>query len=93
MVSKTKNKKFSGVFGRNNLPGRHQGKHECAIINLDNFNGFGTHLVCYSEKIYFDPFGLPTPEEIINNISCLNIIIYNIKTKQVLNVVTTVYSS
>lgn len=39
--------------------------NECAIVNLDNSNGFGTHWVAYAkikyEIYYFDSFGCLPP--------------------------------
>lgn len=55
---------------RDSLPKRPR-KHECAIVNLDNSTGPGTHWVAYYKKDfsieYFDSFGnLQPPLEIIN---------------------------
>ena len=61
-------KKFRGVFSRDNLPKRIR-KEECAIINLDDVSGPGTHWVCWrnmDEDVceYFDSFGLSIPFEV-----------------------------
>ena len=37
----------------------------CGIINLDSNNEPGTHWICYDDSFYFDPFGLPPPENIL----------------------------
>lgn len=55
---------------RDRLPKRPR-KRECAIVNLDNSAGPGTHWVAYYKKNdyieYFDSFGnLQPPLEIIN---------------------------
>lgn len=55
---------------RDSLPKRPR-KHECAVVNLDNSTGPGTHWVAYYKKDsnieYFDSFGnLRPPIEIIN---------------------------
>ena len=34
-------------------------------MNLESNNGPGTHWVCYVDYFYFDPFGLPPPENIL----------------------------
>lgn len=51
---------FRGVFMRDNLPTKIR-NNECAIINLDDLNGSGTHWTCYLKREslvhYFDPFG------------------------------------
>lgn len=56
-----------GVFMRDNLPKKPR-KDECAIVNLDESLGSGTHWVCYlkkgSKKMYFDSFGLCPPLEV-----------------------------
>ena len=33
------------------------------MLNLDDSTGEGTHWVCWKNEIYFDPYGLPPPEE------------------------------
>lgn len=59
---------FRGIYSRNGLPNK-IGK-ECGIINLDDKQGPGTHLVCYRNignvVEYFDPFGLIMPNEALN---------------------------
>lgn len=55
---------------RNELPKDGPFKIECAIINLDDSHGPGTHWVAYKKSgnsvIYFDSFGnLPPPKELI----------------------------
>lgn len=54
---------------RNALPQKPFVK-ECAIVNLDDINGNGTHWVTYIKKgnniLYYDSFGnLPPPYELI----------------------------
>jgi len=59
---------FKGVFMRNELkkPPR---KNESLIINLDTNKGPGTHWVAVKKRgskiIYFDPFGVQPPKEVI----------------------------
>ena len=53
-------KTFDGVFNEDSR----QWAPYCGIINLDSNNGPGTHWVCYVDSFYFDPFGLPPPENI-----------------------------
>lgn len=77
---------FRGVFMRDNLPTQKFEK-ECAIINLDDFNGPGTHWVAYYKKgqcvYYFDSFGnLQPPLELINYLGSENKILYNYKRYQ-----------
>ena len=63
-------KNFKGVFSRDNLKGTIK-KPECAVINLDDSIGPGTHWVYYYNNYYFNPFGMPPPLEVkkyINNI-------------------------
>lgn len=60
---------FRGVFMRNALPNKPK-VNECAIINLDNYEGSGTHWVAYKKKKnivnYFDSFGdLRPPQELV----------------------------
>ncbi len=56
---------FRGVFMRNEL--KSPKRNESAILNLDTKRG--THWVAYVKRgnvaIYFDPFGLPPPVELI----------------------------
>lgn len=61
---------FKGVFMRNSLP-KHVNRNECAIVNLDNIDGPGTHWVAYKKHnnlvIYFDSYGnLAPPKELVN---------------------------
>lgn len=61
---------FRGVFMRNALPNSGPRKRECAIINLDDKNGPGTHWVAYKKTgddvIYFDSFGdLQPPRDLM----------------------------
>lgn len=54
---------------RDDLP-KKPWKNECAIVNLDDSTGNGTHWVCFRKKndeiLYFDSYGdLPPPEEIV----------------------------
>ena len=50
---------FDGVFDKNNVR-----NENCGIINLDDSNGPGKHWTCYINDMYFDPFGLPPPENL-----------------------------
>jgi len=60
---------FRGVFLRDTLPKKLK-QNECAILNLDNTSGNGTHWVAWlkrgNDKFYFDSFGLPPPTELNN---------------------------
>ena len=64
-IKQLKIKYSRGIFSRDRLP--KQIRKECGIINLDTFEGPGTHWVCYrnldSFVEYFDPFGLIMPNE------------------------------
>jgi len=59
-------KNFRGVFLRDTLPKKPK-RNECAITNLYDTSGDGTHWVvwfkCGNNKFYFDSFGLPLPTE------------------------------
>lgn len=71
---------------RNDLPARPL-QYECAVINLDDFNGPGTHWVAYYKNknsiYYFDSFGnLPPPSELIKYLGCDSKIYYNYKKYQ-----------
>ena len=61
---------FRGIFMRNALP--LAPKHtECAIVNLDDLQGPGTHWVAYKKSgnnvMYFDSFGnLKPPTDLMN---------------------------
>lgn len=62
-------KNFRGIFMRNSLPRRPFFK-ECAILNLDDKEGDGTHWVAFkkrgNEVSYFNSFGaLPPPRELV----------------------------
>lgn len=61
-------KNFRGIFMRDTLPPQGIGEREVGIVNLDSFEGKGTHWVCYSkvkDKLYyFDSFGLDPPIEL-----------------------------
>ena len=60
---------FRGVFMRDPLPSPIN-ETECAIVNLDDSNGCGTHWVCYwrggKESFYSDSFGLDPPHELFD---------------------------
>lgn len=80
-VKTSKLKYFRGVFMRNKLPKKAR-KIECGVINLDNFEGDGTHWVSYFKNkmstIYFDSFGnLQPPKEFITYIGSKSKILYN----------------
>ena len=60
-VKELKIKKFWWSFNKDSR----QWASNCGIINLDSNNGPGTHWVCYVDSFYFDPFGLPPPENIL----------------------------
>ena len=60
-VKELKIKNCDGVFNKDSR----QWAYNCGIINLDSNNGSGTHWVCYVDSFYFDPFGLPPPENIL----------------------------
>lgn len=58
---------FRGVFMRDELPRSGPRRTECAIVNLDNSKGVGTHWCSYIKRgnnvLYYDSFGLrPFPE-------------------------------
>ena len=59
--------RFNGVYSRNNLPNKiKKGAH---VINLDEYENTGTHLVALFVKpkytVYFDSFGIEhIPKEI-----------------------------
>ena len=81
-------KKFDGVFNKDSR----QWASNCGIINLDSNNGPGTHWVCYVDSFYFDPFGLPPPENIFF-IKRYNTSQYQKKKKYLFFVVTFVFFS
>ena len=66
-VKKIGLKNFCGVFLRDTLPKKPK-RNECAIMNLDDTSGDGTHCVAWfkrgDKKWYFDAFGLPPPTEL-----------------------------
>ena len=59
---------FRGVYMRNEL--RTPRRNESLIINLDSNNGPGTHWVAVKKRgnrvMYFDPFGIQPPKEVIS---------------------------
>lgn len=66
---------------RNDLP-KHSSDNECAVINLDDVDGPGTHWVAFYKKnqyaYYFDSFGnLRPPLELINYLGSRTLILYN----------------
>lgn len=79
---------FRGVYMRDALPKPPPWKNECAIVNLDNAVGPGSHWVSYRKRgnkvQYFDSFGnLRPPVELVQyfgpNVSDIQ---YNYMTKQ-----------
>lgn len=76
-------KNFRGVFMRNALPMPSQARpKECAIINLDDFDGPGTHWIAYWKNgnviHYFDSYGnLPPPSELLSYLGSNSKILYN----------------
>lgn len=71
---------------RNDLPTQCFNK-ECAVINLDDVHGPGTHWVAYYKKnkqaYYFDSFGnLQPPLELIHYLGSETKIFYNYKKYQ-----------
>jgi len=66
-VKKIGLKNFHGVFLRDTLPTWPR-RNECAILNLHNTSGNGTHWVAWfkrgNAKFYFDSFRLPPPTEL-----------------------------
>jgi len=68
-VKKIGLKNFRDVFLRDTLPKKPK-RNECAIMNLDDTSGNGTHWVAWfkhgSDKFYFDSFGLSPPTELKN---------------------------
>lgn len=62
---------FRGVFMRDALPKRGPLVKECAVVNLDDSSGTGSHWVAYRKNganvLYFDSFGdLRPPLDLIN---------------------------
>jgi len=73
---------FRGVFMRNNLPISGIRRNENGIVNLDNFEGPGTHWVAYAKRgdrvVYFDSFGnLRPPKELVKYFGNVSKIEYN----------------
>ena len=68
--------RFNGVYSRDNLPKKI--KDGTYIISLDEYADVGTHwiaLLCKSEIVYFDSFGVEhVPEEIKKFVGNKNII-------------------
>jgi len=68
-VKKIGLKNFRGVFLRDTLAKKPK-LNECAIMNLDDTSGDGTHWVAWfksgDKKWYFDSFGLHPPTELNN---------------------------
>lgn len=58
-------KNFSGVFMRDTLPKVRSKPTDSGIVNLDLHKSEGTHWVCYYYNNYFDSFGLPPPNEVV----------------------------
>lgn len=80
-ATKLQIKHFRGVFMRDNLPKRAYAR-ESAIINLDDYDGPGTHWVAYwkddNVTHYFDSYGnLQPPKELINYLGSISKILYN----------------
>lgn len=52
---------FRGVYMRNALPINGVKFNESGIVNLDDYNGFGSHWTAYKKRgnyvLYFDSFG------------------------------------
>ena len=64
---------FKGIFCKDELTSNKAGEPsdtECAIINLDNSDGTGTHWCSYYRKnrndFYFSSFGDDPPNELVN---------------------------
>ena len=60
---------FRGVFMRDDLPSKPR-LTECGILNHDDLHGPGTHWTCWYKrrglKVYFDSYGLPPPDEMVD---------------------------
>lgn len=72
---------FRGVYMRNSLPKKPL-LRECAIVNLDDKSGIGTHWVAYKKRgnhvSYFNSFGdLKPPRELIKYFGKRSVIFYN----------------
>lgn len=66
---------------RNALPHK-PNKNECAVVNLDDKDGPGTHWVAYVKRenkiVYFDSFGdLKPPNELIKYFGPKTCVLYN----------------
>lgn len=77
---------FRGVFMRDALP-TYPWDLECAIVNLDDTNGSGTHWVCYkkiySTVFYYDSLGnIPPPMELLAYFKHVGNILYNYDRQQ-----------
>lgn len=57
-------KGYSGAYVRDRLPNKNN--NVCGIINMDDSGGGGTHWTCWYEDKYFDGYGLPPPEEMLD---------------------------
>ena len=62
---------FRGVFMRDSLPKNGPHVRECAVVNLDDYQGSGTHWTAYKKQkdktLYFDSFGnLRPPQELMH---------------------------
>lgn len=85
-----RNNQFLGVYSRDNLPNQCK-PNTSLILNLDNENGPGTHWVCIYNGSpdaieYFDSYGFPPPEEVINYMKkCNKDIAYSTSQLQSLN--------
>lgn len=83
---------FRGIFMRDKLP-KKINKNESGIVNLDNYNGDGTHWTAYIKKgkniIYFDSYGnLRPPAELItffHSDNHKNVVNYNYENYQTFN--------
>lgn len=67
VAKKLKIPEFRGVYVRDRLPDKPR-KNECAVLNLDDSAGGGTHWVAWyrnnSKNWYFDSYGLQPPIEL-----------------------------
>ena len=81
---------FRGVFMRDSLPARIK-KHESGVVNLDSYQGAGTHWVAYHKCNhiinYFNSFGnLKPPPELVKYFKHgINTIFYNHDPHQTFN--------
>lgn len=73
---------------RNDLPTKPLPK-ECAVVNLDDSKGPGTHWVCYIKNgnfvRYYDSFGVKPPPELLNYFGKQVIVDYNCDQEQDVN--------